>query len=141
MPLTLDLASWVASASIDEMPREVREAAKAAILDTTAAILAGAPEPVTRIVAAVLAEEGARPIADRLGAHLRTSMEGAALINGVSGHALDYDDVSRSAIGHPSVVVFPAALAAAQGAGASGRDLLGAYAVGVEVMTKLGRAM
>ena len=131
----------MAGTSVDDLPADVRQAAKAAIVDTTAAILAGASEPVTRIVAGLLAEEGARPVADRLGAHLRTSMEGAALINGVSGHALDYDDVSRSAIGHPSVVVFPAALAAAQGAGASGRDLLEAYAVGVEVMTKLGRAM
>jgi 2-methylcitrate dehydratase PrpD len=131
----------VAATSIEDSPADVRRAAKAAILDTTAAILAGATEPVTRIVADVLAEEGARPVADRLGACLRTSMEGAALINGVSGHALDYDDVSRSAIGHPSVVVFPAVLAAAQGAGASGRDLLEAYAVGVEVMAKLGRAM
>ena len=92
----------MAGTSVEDLPAEVRQAAKAAILDTTAAILAGALEPVTRIVAGVLAEEGARPVADRLGALLRTSMEGAALINGVSGHALDYDDVSRSAIGHPA---------------------------------------
>jgi len=131
----------VAGASVDAFPPEVREAAKAAIVDTTGVIVAGASEPVTRIVAAAVADEGARPVADRLGARLRTSMEGAALVNGVSGHALDYDDVNQSAIGHPSVVIFPAALAVAQGVGASGAALLEAYVVGVEVMTKLGRAM
>jgi 2-methylcitrate dehydratase PrpD len=142
MGLTRDVADWVARTSIDEAGQQVVDAAKSAIIDTVAVILAGTTEPVTRIVAETVAEDGAlRPVADRLGARLRTSMESAAFINGVSGHALDYDDVNRSAIGHPSVVVFPAALAAAQGAGASGRQLVEAYTLGVEVLTKLGRAM
>ena len=141
MGLTREVAEWVAQTSIDDAPPAVAAAAQTAIVDTVAVILAGASEPVTQIVAAAVAEEGASPVADRLGARLRTSMEGAALVNGVSGHALDYDDVNRSAIGHPSVVILPAALAAAQGAGASGRALREAYVLGVEVMTKLGRAM
>jgi len=141
MGLTGDVAEWTAQTSIGDAPAAVVDAAKSAIIDTVAVILAGASEPVTRIVAEVVAEEGASPIADRLGARLRTSMDGAAFVNGVSGHALDYDDVSPSMIGHPSVVILPAALAAAQGAGASGRRLLEAYVLGVEVMTKLGRAM
>ncbi len=141
MGLTRDVAEWIARTSIDDAPAAVVDAAKSAIIDTVAVILAGASEPVTRIVAAAVAEDGASPVADRLGARLRTSMEGAAFVNGVSGHALDYDDVNRSAIGHPSVVILPAALAAAQGVGASGRALLEAYVLGVEVMTKLGRAM
>lgn len=141
MGLTRDVAEWVERTSIDDAPPAAMAAGKSAIIDTVAAILAGASEPVTRIVAEAVAEEGAAPVADRLGARLRTSMEGAAFVNGVSGHALDYDDVSPSVIGHPSVVVLPAALAAAQGTGASGRRLLEAYVIGVEVITKLGRAM
>ncbi|HLW48511.1 MAG TPA: MmgE/PrpD family protein [bacterium] len=141
MGLTRDVAEWVAGASIDDAGDRVVEAARSAIIDTVAVILAGAGEPVTRIVAETVAEDGASGVADRLGARLRTSMEGAAFINGVSGHALDYDDVNRSVIGHPSVAVFPAALAAAQGVRASGRRLAEAYTAGVEVMTKLGRAM
>lgn len=141
MGLTRDVAEWIARTSIDDAPAAVVDAAKSAIIDTVAVILAGASEPVTRIVAAAVAEDGASPVADRLGVRLRTSMEGAAFVNGVSGHALDYDDVNRSAIGHPSVVILPAALAAAQGVGASGRALIEAYVLGVEVMTKLGRAM
>jgi len=141
MGLTRDIAEWVARTSLDGAAPAVAGAARAGIIDTVAVILAGVDEPVSRIVAEAVAEDGAAPVADRLGARLRTSMEGAALVNGTTGHALDYDDVNRSAIGHPSVVVLPAALAAAQGAGASGRDLLEAYVLGVEVMAKLGRAM
>jgi 2-methylcitrate dehydratase PrpD len=141
MGVTRDVAAWVARFSIEDAPPEVTAAAKVGVLDTTGVILAGAPEPVTRIVADAVAEEGARPVADQLGADLRTSAEGAALVNGTSGHALDYDDVHLSARGHPSAVVLPAALAVAQSVRASGRSLIEAYVVGVEVMTKLGRAM
>lgn len=70
---------------------------------------------------------------------LRTSVEGPALLNGRSGHALDSDDVSRSAHGHPSVVVLPAVLGLAEAHHASGRALHESHAVGVEVMAKLGR--
>jgi 2-methylcitrate dehydratase PrpD len=104
-------------------------------------MIAGAVEPVARIVAETVAEDGARPVAGQLGALLRTSAEGAALVNGTSGHALDFDDVSDSMRGHPSVAVLPAALAVAQSVRAPGRALLEAYIAGVEVMAKLGRAM
>ena len=141
MGLTRDVAAWVAGFSINDAPPEVTRAAKAGVLDTIGVILAGAPEPVTRIVAEAVAEDGARPIADQLGADLRTSAEGAALVNGTSGHALDYDDVNDSVRGHPSIAVLPAALAVAQSVRAPGRALLEAYIAGVEVMAKLGWAM
>ncbi len=141
MGVTRDVAAWVARFSIDDAPPEATGAAKAGVLDTTGVILAGVPEPVTRIVAEAVAEDGARPVADQLGADLRTSAEGAALVNGTSGHALDYDDVNDSVRGHPSIAVLPAALAVAQRVRAPGRALLEAYIAGVEVMAKLGRAM
>jgi 2-methylcitrate dehydratase PrpD len=141
MGVTRDVAAWVEGFSIAGAPPEVTAAAKTGVLDTVGVILAGVPEPVTRIVAETVAEDGARPVADQLGAHLRTSAEGAALVNGTSGHALDYDDVNDSVRGHPSVAILPAALAVAQSVRAPGRALLEAYIAGVEVMAKLGRAM
>ncbi len=141
MGVTHEVAGWVARCSIDGMAPDVTAAARAAVLDTIGAILAGAREPVTGIVAEAVAEDGTRPVAAQLGAALRTSAEGAALVNGTSGHALDYDDVSISVRGHPSVVVLPAALAVAQSVRASGRALLEAYVAGVEVTAKLGRVM
>jgi 2-methylcitrate dehydratase PrpD len=141
MGATHDIAAWVARFSIEDTSPEVRTASRAALLDTIGVILAGAPEPVTRIVASVVAEDRARPVADQLGGDLRTSAEGAALVNGTSGHALDYDDVNMSVRGHPSIAVLPAAFAAAQSVAAPGRALLEAYIAGVEVMAKLGRAM
>jgi 2-methylcitrate dehydratase PrpD len=141
MTTTQDIATWVAGATLGRMPDPVPGRARAAIIDTTAAMLAGASEPVSRIVAEVVAEEGCAPVATQLGTGLRTSMEGAALLNGIGGHALDYDDVSVSATAHPSVAVLPAALAVAEARGASGRALIEAYVVGIEVLAKLGLAI
>jgi 2-methylcitrate dehydratase PrpD len=141
MGATRELAAWAAGTGFDAMPPEVVERARAAIIDTAGVILAGTAEPVTRIVAEVAAEDGCRPLASQLGTGFKTSPENAALLNGVSGHALDFDDVSASVEGHPSVVILPAALAAAELGGASGLELLEAYVIGVEVMSKLGLAI
>lgn len=141
MGATRDIADWVAGASLDRMPAEVVERARAGVIDTIGVILAGVHEPVTRIAAGLVADDGGTPAAAQLGTTLRTTAEAAALLNGISGHALDYDDVSASLTGHPSVVVVPAALAAAELAEASGAGFLQAYVVGVEVMAKLGLAI
>lgn len=138
MSLATGIAEWVARVRYEDLPAEVVEVARRAHLDTVGVILAGLGEPVTRAVQALLAEEGARPVASQLGTGFRTSMSGAAWVNGVSGHALDYDDVSLSVLGHPSVVIVPAVLAAAEATGAGGRAVIEAFAVGVELMAKLG---
>jgi 2-methylcitrate dehydratase PrpD len=138
MSTATDIAAWVARLRYDDLPANVVEVAKRAHLDTIGVILAGVREPVTQAVHAYLADEGARPVATQLGTSFKTSMAGAALVNGASGHALDYDDVSLSCLGHPSVVLVPAVLAAAEATGAGGRAVIEAYVAGYEVMTKLG---
>jgi len=141
MGATREIAAWVAGASLQAMPAEVVERARAGVIDTIGVILAGTVEPVTRIAAGLVAEEGGAPVAAQLGTTLRTTPESAALLNGISGHALDYDDVSASLTGHPSVVVVPAALAMAELTGSDGAAFLQGYVVGVEVMAKMGLAI
>jgi 2-methylcitrate dehydratase PrpD len=141
MGATTEIGAWIAGASLDAMPDEVVERARAGVIDTIGVILAGTAEPVTRIAASLVAEDGGAPVASQLGTPLQTTAESAALLNGISGHALDYDDVSASLTGHPSVVVVPAALAVAELVGADGAAFLQAYIVGEEVMAKLGLAI
>ncbi len=141
MGASADITAWVESVSLDQVPAGAVERARAAVIDTVAAILAGTLEPVSRIAAECVAEDGGRPLAAQLGTGFRCPPESAAFLNGISGHALDYDDVGASATGHPSVVVLPAALAAGELAGTSGRTLLEGYLAGIELMAKLGLAM
>jgi 2-methylcitrate dehydratase PrpD len=62
----------------------------------------------------------------------------AALVNGTFGHALDFDDVLSMMPAHPSAVIVAAVLAGLDGQRVSGKALIEAYALGVEVGGKLG---
>lgn len=73
--------------------------------------------------------------------HGRTSnAQDAAMLNGIAGAWLDFDEGNTLANGHPGVQVIPAALAVAQERGASGRDLLAAIALSYEAVARIGRA-
>jgi 2-methylcitrate dehydratase PrpD len=141
-PSTIErLATYVAEASFDRLPDATVRAARRAILDTVGVMLAGAAETTAVRARAAFARRRAGDEATIVATSLRASVEDAALANGIAAHALDYDDLSASLSGHPSVPVLPAALAVAERERASGAALLAAFAAGVEVEAKLGRAM
>src|SRR5574343_1221 len=60
------------------------------------------------------------------------------LVDWFASHVAEQDDVHNGSVFHPATVVFPAALAVAQAAGASGRDLLTAAVAGYEVGIRVG---
>ncbi len=68
----------------------------------------------------------------------RSSAYFAALVNAASSHLVEQDDLHNSSVLHPATVVFPAALAAAQDLGRSGRDLLLASVAGYEAGIRIG---
>lgn len=80
------------------------------LFDWAACALAGKDEPVAQILAMQANVEGDASVLG--GGH--TSAADAALINGTTGHALDYDDTHFDHIGHTSAVVMPAVLALAE---------------------------
>ena len=65
----------------------------------------------------------------------------AALFNGNLGHSLDFDDTHASGSIHPSAPIVPAALAAAEMAGADGRAVVAAVVAGYEVQIRLSLAL
>ena len=74
----------------------------------------------------------------------RTSPMFAAMVNAAASHVSEQDDVHNGSVFHPATVVFPAALAAAQDAGATGAQFLLAsiagYEAGIRVGEFLGRS-
>jgi len=83
-------------------------------------------------------EMGGNPEAGVIAAGFKTSAPQAALANGVMAHALDYDDVAVSWIGHPTAVLLPVVLALGERGRLSGREALAGYILGLEVEAKLG---
>jgi 2-methylcitrate dehydratase PrpD len=132
------LAEFVAKTSLDDCPPAGLLQIRRATLDTLGVILAGASEPVARIVRALIRVEGGLPLCTVAGASLRTSPTWAALANGAAGHAHDFDDTSFALMGHPSISLVAAGLAAGEAAMADGRTVALGYAVGFEVAATLG---
>lgn len=136
--LTEKLARFIVET--EEIPDAVLRETKVALADTLGVGLAGTLEPVAEIAVQCSRDAGGNPQATVWGTHHATSAADAAFINGVAGHALDFDDTMPSLRGHPSTTTLPAAIAVGEWGGASGRAVLFAYALGLEMAGKLGRA-
>ncbi len=76
-----------------------------------------------------------------LGRRERVDMASAALINGISSHTFDFDDTHLKTIIHPAGPVASAALALAEHTAASGRALIDALVLGIDVSCRVGNAM
>ncbi len=141
MDTTRRIADFVVGTGYEAIPPEALRFAKGAILDCLGVALAGSLEPSARMVTEYVGEMGGRAEAGVIASGFNTPAPQAALANGTMAHALDYDDVAMSWIGHPSVVLLPTALALAERGRLSGRDVLEGYILGFEVGAKLGAAV
>lgn len=121
--------------TLDEVPAEARAAACQCILDWLGVTFAGSTEPLARILRAEFAPDHGP--ATVIGSSLRIPPKAAALINGATGHALDFDDTNLFGGHHATAALLPAALALAEETGVPGADLLTAYIAGVEVTARM----
>ena len=76
-----------------------------------------------------------------LGRSDRVDMANAALLNGISSHTFDFDDTHLKTIIHPAGPVASAILALGEHLGSSGRQLMDALVLGVEVSCRVGNAV
>lgn len=135
-----EMARWAVAARLSDVPRAGINTAKRSIVDCIAVTFAAANEPLAHVLSRFLvsAPEGGATV---LGRSEGTSPELAALVNGALAHALDFDDVSHTMGGHPTIPVLMAALGLAEERGSTGGDVLRAYCVGVEIETAIGRGV
>jgi 2-methylcitrate dehydratase PrpD len=142
-PVTRELAEFVGGISHEMLPGEVRERAKALVLDLVGISVRARhdAESTPAMVAAArhlgLASGACTVIGDAAG----YSPAGAAMLNGTLAHSLDFDDTHASGSLHPSAPIVPAALAAAEMTGADGKSALAAIVAGYEVQIRLSLAL
>ncbi len=144
-PLQAALAERILATRFADLPAEAVHWAKIGILDTVAVTIAGAVEPVTRIIGDSVGLGAGMGNGDGhcliFGRDQRAPLLQAILINGTASHALDFDDVNRFVGGHPSVMVAPPAWALAEARGLSGQAVIAAYVAGFETACRMGRAV
>jgi hypothetical protein len=137
--LTLALTRRALAVRFDDLPDDIRVIARQCVLDTLAVAIAGAGEPLVRMLEAELVDQGGAGTAGVIGRDLTLPALSAALLNGTASHALDLDDVAMAMPGHPSATVLPAVLALAEERGASGAELIAAFVAGTETACRIGR--
>ncbi|HJL60480.1 MAG TPA: MmgE/PrpD family protein [Pseudomonadales bacterium] len=131
-----DLWQQFGQLKYDDIPESTRKVAKQCLLDWMACVIAGSGEPLAEILRAEFSsQEGPCSV---IGKDIKTSPQAAAMINGATGHALDFDDTHSVMGGHPTVPIAPAIWAVAEETGASGQALLTALVAGLESECRLG---
>jgi aconitate decarboxylase len=134
-------AQHVSRTRYEDLPAAATRAARIFILDTIGVGLAGSNGPrVAELIEASAAMLGDGPA--RCWGHRRTlSAPGAAMINGYQIHNSEFDCVHEAAVIHPVTVCLAAVMAHADRVGSiSGRDLVTAVVLGVDVACHLGVA-
>jgi len=115
--ITAALARFVAQSRWSELPPRVRKEARRALTNVAGCILAGMREPLT--------QQAVRAKAER------------AVVLGVAANALDFDDTHLPSVLHPGPPIGAALFALAEERAFSGREMLHAYVLGVEVACRL----
>ena len=134
------IAEWATTLELDDVPDAVREDAKLHVLDTLGCGLAAHATGVAHEGRSTMSELGGVPQATVIGLEARLPAANAAFANAMLCHGLDFDDTHSDSVSHVSTVIAPAALAAAEEVGASGRDALAAIVAGNEITCRIGMA-
>jgi len=139
--LTELLARRAANLRYEDIPEPARMLARQCVLDYLGVAIAGAAEPLVRMLRDEMSEAGGAEQASIIGNPVRLPEWSAALVNGAAAHALDYDDVNIAIPGHPSVAILPGLLALAEREKASGHDLMLGFVAGYEIACRIGAAL
>src|SRR5581483_940719 len=148
--VTTYVGEFIVGTKYADIPPEVIELGKKSILDGLGLALSGSKAETAGLVEQYVQSFGFRPGgASVLGSTAKLPPRFAAFANGVAIHVDDFDDTQLAVakdrvyglLVHPTVCVLPAALATAEVQGKSGRDLMLAYQLGVEVECKIAEAI
>jgi 2-methylcitrate dehydratase PrpD len=141
---------FVVGARFAGFPAEAVAIAKRCIIDGLGVLLAGSMQPAGEIVHAHVEGTDTRRDATVLGPKpFKTSAANAALANGTSGHALDWDDTQLATsadrifglLTHPTIPPLVASLALGERLRVSGEQFLAAFLAGFEVECKIAEAI
>jgi 2-methylcitrate dehydratase PrpD len=138
---TAALARFVAETPAARIPEAVLHQGKRCIINTIAVALHATHDPALEMLLKVLAAEGGAKHASVLGGTFKTSLQNAALANGLLVHLDDYDDTFFPTVLHPSAPTIPAALALAEQGKRSGQDFLIASILGLEACCRTALAI
>jgi len=144
------VVEFIVSETFAGLPAEAVRIGKRCIIDGLGVMLAGSTQEAGRILRAYVHETDSRAEATAFApTSIRTGAASAALLNGTSGHALDWDDTQLATspdrifglLTHPTIPPLAAALAIGERDRVPGREFLEAFLIGFEVECKIAEAI
>lgn len=147
---TRAVVDFISRARLEDFSAEAVGLAKRCIIDGVGVMLAGSTQAASLILGGSVRDAAAKPDATVFGREpFKTTAALAALVNGTSGHALDWDDTQLATsadrvfglLTHPTMPPLAAVLALAERDIVSGARLIEAFLVGFEVECKIAEAI
>lgn len=136
------VAQFITTTNYGDLPPELLNRAKIAILDTIGTAIAGSRTEgcsiIRKYITGLGCDGGAASV---FGTSTRTLPRFAALANGSAINTDDFDDTYHPSRTHTSGPVVSAVFAQAEQLGSSGKDVLAAFSVGSEVTCKISQAI
>jgi 2-methylcitrate dehydratase PrpD len=141
LPLAQELGAWVAGydLSADPCREAIVDRAKLHFLDAIGVAFGGltSTDDFGGAMKAIVDTYRSAPEATLIGSTDRAAAPLAAFYNGALIHSVEFDDTFTERTVHTEAVIVPVALAVGEACGASGAEMVQAWAVGTEVMLRL----
>jgi 2-methylcitrate dehydratase PrpD len=140
LSVTVQLVRHLIAMRASPLAGEAIQVAQQCLFDWLGVAIAASHQPLVRILTDELAPADSPGGCSLIGLGHRAPLMNAVLINGASGHALDFDDVIAT-IGHPTAPVAPVVLGLGEELGASGAKVVAAFIAGVEAECRVARLL
>ena len=138
MGVTEKIARFVVETNFDQIPSQAVDLSKRTILDCAGLCFAGGTMPAGALAVQYIKELGGVPEAVVIGKKFRAPAPHAALANATMISSLNWADSSFIGnLWHPTPTLFPAILSLADKYKISGKKMIEAHVLGVEVGTRI----
>ncbi len=135
--ITARLARYVVDTTADDLPAEARREALRSMFNIIACTIGGARHAIVDLADGSLAPFAGPPQATLFARGRKADILHAALINCLASSVYSFDDTHAQAVVHPSGPVAAAVLALAELRPVNGRELMTAFALGIELECRL----
>jgi 2-methylcitrate dehydratase PrpD len=131
------LARFTLDTRFEGLPSRVVRDVKFFLMDSLGCGLAGVATKPGKMFISLAKRLSGPPESSIIGVDGKVSCVNAAMVNGQLINTLDYESIS----GHAAPYIIPPALAIGESVGASGRQLILAVALGLEISSRLSKAL
>jgi 2-methylcitrate dehydratase PrpD len=142
MSIAGELAGFLTSTSVDDLPPLALERARMVVASTIASAAMGSDIVSSRIIRELATERGGTPEATVwFDGGRKLPVADTARVNAVMSDAAASDDSDLRSIAHIGTIVSTVSIAMAERTGASGRDVLRAMVLGYEIAGRVDEAL